>query len=226
MDDLFKRWKEKKDPEALEGLFNKFNSDIEYVKHTFKEADLPDYIIEAEAKKNFVKGLESFDPSKNASLRTHLVNYMKKTNRLVYTYQNVGKIPEERIFKVTRFKNAENNLKNKLGRVPSAQEIADELGWDIKEVSRIRRELRPGTRAEEIAKETYDFVQDSLSDYMYYSLPPNMQTLFEALTGYAGAQKLTPSQIKAKFGWTESEYQRQKRLLLKELEKRGIRELL
>jgi hypothetical protein len=226
-EELWKEWKKSRSQDKLTALIQMFEPDINYIIMTYRAADVPDFAIEAEAKKNLIKGFESYDPKFSTSLRTHVVNYMKKTRRFVVDNQNVGKIPEARSLQITKFKDVHDRLHNRFGRPASSMEMADELRWDIAEVSRMRKELRGGVIGEgaDLSKSSYNFVNDAMSTYIYNSISPKFRPLFEYTVGYAGAKELSASEIKKKLRLSDAEYRKLRSDLNKELIKYHAYEL-
>jgi len=225
--EVWKKWKRTKRSDLLQELLDYYQPRVEYQIKTFSSTAVPSYLVEAEAKKNLIKAFNSYDPLKGTELTTHVLNYMQKTNRFIYTYQNVAKIPEHRVIKISTYQKAYNDLKYKLGREPSALELAEDLGWDIKEVERMRRELQGGMSGHyDIANESYDFVEDALSYYIYYSLPPDLKPLYEYLTGYGGAPRLSVAEIKRKLHLTDYAFKKKKKELLDILKKNHAMELV
>lgn len=227
-EDIWKKWIKDRSSDKLTTLIQIFEPDVNYVINTYRAADVPDFAVEAEAKKNLIKGFETYNPSFNVSLRTHVVNYMKKTRRFVVDNQNVGKIPEARSLQITRFKDAEQRLHNRTGRPPSGMELANELRWDIAEVSRMRKELRKGVIGEgtDIGMTSYNFMKDAALTYIYNSISPKLKSLFEYSTGYAGAPQLSADAIKRKLRLNDAEYRKMRNDLQKELDKYHVKELI
>jgi len=218
-EDIWKDWNVKKDTDNLVKLIDVFEPDVKYVVSKFKEADVPGFAIEADAKKNLVKSFHTYDPTKNIKLRTHAINSMQKVNRFIYDNQNVGKIPEHRILGITKFKDAQMTFKINNGRSPSSHELADTLKWDIAEVYRMNKELNKGVIGEraDITKNSYNFVDDALSSYIYNSISPHLKLLFEYTVGYNGQPELEASEIKRKMNLTDTDYRKLRDELKKEL---------
>lgn len=226
--DLWAEWKKHPTDDNLAKLLDAFSPDIRWVTTTFAKADVPDYVVEAEAKRNLVKAFQMYDPSRGVSLRTFAVSYLKKTNRLVYEYQNPGKVPEARILNFAKFDASKEKLMKALGRDPSSMEIANDLRWDVKEVIRMENERRPTISGEvaEMGQTHYDFASDSALTYIYYSLPNHLRPIFEVTTGFGGAPILAAADIKNKLKIDDAKYRTLRNELQEFLKKNHMAELL
>lgn len=202
--DLWKQWKQDRDPMKLGNLLDSFAPAIHGVVRKFETVPLPPSTISAEAKRQAVNAFETYNPKAGAGLGTHVHNYLQKVNRFVYEHQNVGRIPEHRITQIGTFKAVKEELRQKLGREPSAQELADDLAWSLPEIERMERELRrevPETALQDI-EFTFNVTNDAqrILSYIYYELSPKEKLVFEHLTGWAGKPKLTEDEIALRVG--------------------------
>jgi DNA-directed RNA polymerase specialized sigma subunit len=102
---------------------------------------LPKAALSAEAKKWTVKAIQSYDPTKGAALATHVLNFLPKIRRLNYKYQNSVRMPENLHLEHSTFTAAQANLNEKLGREPTDEEMAKELGWGRPLVTRFKASL-------------------------------------------------------------------------------------
>lgn len=184
---LWKDWHKSKDPAKLGQLLDSVHPIIATTVKRFESVPLPQSAIIAEAKKQAINAFQSFDPSAGASLGTHVHNHLQGVNRFVYEHQNIGRIPEHRIVQIGTYQAVKSDLRNKLGREPSATELSDELSWSHAEVERMERELK--REVPESAVQDVDFSFNSTSDaqkiltYIYYELSPQEKVVFEYLTG-------------------------------------------
>jgi DNA-directed RNA polymerase specialized sigma subunit len=138
--ELWKTWKKHPSNDNLMPLMKAIEPII--VHHTNKmTGNLPRSAIRGEAVRLTVAALDKYDPSK-AQLNTHLFSSLRKLNRYVYEHQNMGTIPEPRITKIGLFNNVKSNLEEQLGRVPTTEELADELKWSPKQIKLLQKELR------------------------------------------------------------------------------------
>lgn len=138
--DAFNRWKRDGDKQALGALMKQLHpliySQVERVSGT-----LPKAALSAEAKKWTYKAIESYDPSKGASLSTHVLNYLPKIRRLNYKFQNSARLPENLQLQYSTFQNNMSQLQETLGREPTDEEMATVMGWSKPLVTRFKGSL-------------------------------------------------------------------------------------
>lgn len=138
--ELFNKWKETKDKRALSDLMKSLHpivySEVRRQSHT-----LPESALAAEAKYWTVRALETYDPSKNVAVSTHVMNYLPKIRRLNYKYQNAARLPENVHLEWDTLNKAVSHLEETLLREPTDEEIANHLGWSKPFVTRFRSSL-------------------------------------------------------------------------------------
>ena len=187
---------------------------------------LPTSVIESEVKNLMIKALPDFDPSKGIQLNTFLINRLKKISRLVYKYQNIGTIPEQRAIKIDTFKKIKTFLKDNLNREPNAAELSEELKWPIAEVERMEKELRCAvSMSNELVG--MSLVQSSrnmeILDFIYYELTGQEKLVYEYLTGYGGKPLLSGQEIAQQLSISPSTVTRLRQSIAKKVNKyRGM----
>ena len=133
-----------------------------------RSTTLPKSAVKSFAIQRYTHALQSFNPDKGTQFKTYLYKEMQRVGRYLQSYQNVGRIPEQRAALIPLFESSHASLKDTLGRDPTNIEIADEMllsAGDIADLQRqritpkivgtLRKELRadltaelPGGRAE------------------------------------------------------------------------------
>lgn len=196
---LFNKWKETKKKEDFQQLYRHFGGLInEASKKASMGSNLPRAAFKLEAAQQFYDALERFNPDKGASLQTHLYGSVEnKLKRLNYTYQNLARRPERAVggvYHITQFNNERLFLQDKLGREPSAQEIADNLGWSVKQVETMmledRRDLSLNAELEEMNVTDTFSADEELIAMHYYDMNPEQQLVFDYATGRHGKQAI------------------------------------
>ena len=135
----------------------------------------------------------AYDPEKGASLSTYAFTHLNKVQRWIGANQNVGRIPENRIYKIRLFKDAEFELGDTLGRPPETSELAKHLSWSEAEVERMTSELRSDLVAQNFELDPYTFTPsrtESTLRLFKHELSGKERVLYEHLTGY-GREKIT-----------------------------------
>lgn len=138
--DAYAHWKATGDKDSL-GLLMRQLHPVIYSQVERVSGTLPKAALSAEAKKWTFKAIESYDPSKEASLSTHVLNYLPKVRRLNYKFQNSARLPENLQLQYSNFQNSVSHLQETLGRDPSDEEIAKHIGWSKPLVTRFKGSL-------------------------------------------------------------------------------------
>ncbi len=192
------------------------------------QASLARPLLEAEGKRLAVMAFNNYDANRGAALATHVANYLKKMSRLAYANQNVARLPENKMLMFHTYNVGHAALSDQLGRAPTADELADHLGWSLKHLTTFQRQtahqeiLESGGNADDESNPVSAVEaekQDHLVDFIHHDLPPPQKAIFEHLTGYGGAPVLSNQKLMKKLKMTQGQYSYQKRLLVQHLEK-------
>ena len=138
--ELWKTWKATGSKEHLSVLLDQL-SPVIYSEVHRASGSLPTTAIAMEAKKWTVKALENYDPTKGASLSTHVMNYLPKVRRLNYKYQNAVRLPENMQLKYHEYQKELSQLQDELNRDPNEEEMSKRLGWSKSQVVKFRNSL-------------------------------------------------------------------------------------
>ena len=156
-------------------------------------SNLPASAFDIEAANQFFKTVNTYDPSKGA-LGTKVFSDMQKVHRLNSDYQNLAKITESRIYQIGPVQTARAYLESKLGREPTAAEIADETGLPLKTVTLLSKETRSDLLHDDMFEHevfTTEDVQDrQRATEVYYELTGPEQSVFDYMTGLHGKPML------------------------------------
>ena len=103
---------------------------------------LPDSALKSEIARHAINGIETYDPTKGAKLSTHVFNHVAQASRMNYMYQNVVRMSEDKQQgKFKFYKKAIDDLNSELSREPTDAEVADRLGWSVKDVLDMKSNL-------------------------------------------------------------------------------------
>lgn len=191
---MWKAWKDSgEDPELLTPLLKSFNPLIQSRANVYKGRlrMVPDSAIELEFQLRFVDALRTYDPSKG-SLGTYIYRYLDKAKRFIVENQNIGRIPENRIYKIKQYTVARDDLQEDLGRVPTDEELAKKLHWEVDEIKRMDSELRSDFLTQGFETDPYVLTPSKSEEVLRlfkYELDGDERTVYEHLTGY-GKKKL------------------------------------
>jgi DNA-directed RNA polymerase specialized sigma subunit len=102
---------------------------------------LPTSALTSEARKWAIKGIQTYDPSKGTALSTHVVNYLPKTRRMNYKFQNLVRLPENLQLRFHDYNMALTMLTEELNREPTDEELAHKLGWSKPQTVKFKNSL-------------------------------------------------------------------------------------
>lgn len=126
--ELWHQWKQTGSKRDLGSLIDQL-SPLVYHEVQRASGSLPVSALAAEAKKWTVKAVQTYDPSKGATLSTHVMNYLPKVRRMNYKFQNAVRLPENMQLKFHEYNKALTDLTEELNREPNPEELSKRLGW-------------------------------------------------------------------------------------------------
>lgn len=225
--EMWKAWKVDPTPENLEPLLDNFQGTIRKSVNKFSAAPVPPEAVAGAANLAVLRGLNTFDPNRGASLNTHLTWHLKKLRSFVGKHQNMGRIPEHRLSNITTFQSAHDELLEKSGIPPDALTLAETLGWSVAEVNRMQSELRPdliASKSLEVDRlgDLDSAHEDEVLRYIYHELTPDQRTVYEYSLGVHGKPKLKAGQIAKTMGVSPAKVSRLRSQIDLKLRERGV----
>ena len=211
------------DVKKWQALYGSFKPVImSAVQKNMYGSNIPASVHFAHAVSSFDNALKTYDPKAGAKLSSWIhTNVQEKGKRVNAKYGNIGFIPEARYFKITTFENAVSHLSDKLTREPSATELSDHLGWPIKQVESMRKELRQDLIEDETLRGERAILPDTLKsavEYAYYEITPQQQIVYEYMFGTHGKAKTDDSkEISKKSGIPEPQVRQLKSKILQKV---------
>jgi DNA-directed RNA polymerase specialized sigma subunit len=222
---MWEQWKQGgQKPQDLRPLIKSFKPLVNHQANIWagKVRDVPPAAIRAEFTNQFVSALETYDPDRGAGLGTHIRHQLKKAQRFVTTYQNPGRIPENRIYRIRELQDAEQHLDEKFGRPPTQLEVADHLKWSPKQVDVLQREVRKARPTGQFETDPSTFTpsrQKEVLRLLPYELTSDEKQVFEYLYGVGGKPQLGPGQIAQKLNMSAPKVSRLKRSIAEKYER-------
>jgi len=223
--EMWRKWKAGgMRPEDLQPLLRSFRPLIQSKVNVYKGKVkmIPDSAIEAEFQLRFVEALRSYDPSKGSALSTYVYRYLDKAKRFIVENQNIGRIPENRIYKIKQFTTARDELADELGRPPTVKDLKQRLGWPEKELDRMESELRNDLMTQGFEEDPYALVPSKSEEVLRlfkYELSGKEKDVYEHLTGYGKPQITSTAQIAKKVGIPDYQVSRIKNSIQKKLKR-------
>ena len=216
--ELWRQWKKTKSPGDLQRLLDQMKPIL--MREVGKWApSMSRSYLEMEAKRLAVEAFETYDPNQGAALSTYIASRLPKLSRVVYSTQNTARLSETRNLLFHTYFTANNDLRDRHGREPTNEELADHLGWSEKKLDKFQRQSQRKEFVESEDHPDVDEAEDHLVDYVYHDLTPIQKSIFEHSTGYQGKAKLSGAQIQKKLKVTQGQLSYQKALMVKVFEK-------
>jgi DNA-directed RNA polymerase specialized sigma subunit len=202
--DLYHDWKKTQSPTMFQKLYTSMKPLLyEAARKASFGSNVPESAHQIWAAQSFLDALKTYKPTAGAALQSHVYTAVqRKANRLNYLYQNLGHIPEPRLMQVGLYQNVYENLKATMGREPAPAEIADKVGWGIKDVVKIQKELTKdlamdlGTEEKGVFESSVD---EEVLDYIYYDLNSEEQLVYDCVFGKHGKPKMVKSSNRVDF---------------------------
>jgi len=216
--DLWRKWRKTRSPGDLQLLLTQMTPILNREINKWAPSMSRSY-LEGQAKRLAVTALEGYDPNMGAALSTYLASRLVKLSRDVYSTQNTARLSETKNLLFHTYHTATNELRERHGREPTNEELADNLGWSTKKLDQFQRQAQ---RKEFIESEEHpdaEEAEDHLVDYIYHDLTPLQKSIFEYSTGYQGKPKLSGADIMKKLNITQGILSYQKTLMVKVVEK-------
>lgn len=175
---------------------------------------IPPASIRTEFQQQALRALKTYRPDKGAKLNTWVQTNLRKGQRYITTYQNLGRIQEDRVYKIGTFNTTKDLLTDELGREPTSTELSDRLKWHPKEVATLELELRKDLRVSGFGPDGAEpsTVEPSreaeVLRLVAYELTPEEKLVYEYSFGVGGKQRLRSGAIAKKLGMSASKVSR------------------
>jgi hypothetical protein len=203
--ELWKKWHSTRSPYDLEELIRHLDPLIQ-AQVNQRAGTLSRDMLVTQAKVLAVKAIKSYDPKYGVKLSTHVINQLQKLSRVNYAHQNAARIPEHTMLQFHSYNIAKEDFKAENGRDPTVHELSDSLKWSPRKVEQFQTQFGRAELLESIDTPTGMFVaavHDPRVEYVYMSMSPRQQHIFEYATGYHGTERLSNADIMKKLKITQ-----------------------
>lgn len=139
--DMHSQWMQNRTPEMNTQILEAIQPVIDTAVQSYVGPNA-NQTARTQAKLMALRALETYDPAKG-NVRTHLLSQMQSLRRYAAQQQNIIDIPEQVGLDYQSLSEAENALRDKLGRGPTDDELADETGLSKRRIQKIRSFNQP-----------------------------------------------------------------------------------
>ena len=208
--ELWQTWKADPTEDNLEPLLKEFEPDVDFRVSEFskvKNFPVPEQALRSKGRILALKGLQTYNPDKKASVRTWVNWQLKKLRSFTVEHQNFGRIPEQRALQISHFRDVRNDLTERMGMPPDALTLSEALqeqnpryNWSVAEVQRMQTELRKD-RVESMSLEPdtmptlFESEERDILRYIYHDLNSQERLVYEYTLGINGKPKLPAKEI-------------------------------
>lgn len=186
-------------------------------------------ILRSRAKTMSLSALAGYDPTR-ARIGTHLMNQLQGLKRYSRQQQQIIRVPERMVLESNQMRDAENELRERLGRDPTGYELADHTGISTRRLAHIRRYKPPMAEGffSQMGGEEEDggympsveqaAPQDHWLELVYGDLDTTSQLILEHSLGLHGKRMLSNQALAANLGITPGAVSQRKALLQRKLD--------
>lgn len=202
-------WLRDKSPSNMSRLLDTFAPTI---NSEIMRYEGPKPLLRSRARVLAIKAIKSFNPMSGAKLQSWVVTNLQPLSRYGQKQRDVH-IPEVALRQAAEVNRVTEELRDDLGRDPTDDEIADEIGISPKRVANVRKmsvASIPSGQLDEVAGEDGDssiapavvtpsrlpFAQEAV----YMSLDGTDRAIFDSLTGSHGARTVPARVIASRLG--------------------------
>ena len=158
---------------------------------------VPLSVVLVESYKLARKAAESYDAKTGVKFSTYLTNYLKKLSRISTQYGGVVRVPENKQFKIQKINQAEQALKDELGRDPSIGELSGYTGFSTQVVANLVKTRKKEVNVNNLAY-TPVFIENDNDEcvvFVYHDLTDRDKFIFEHKTGFGSKKILSNDEI-------------------------------
>jgi DNA-directed RNA polymerase specialized sigma subunit len=222
---LWEQWKANPTEQTMHPLIKRFEPVFRQKVQQYKAPNVNTTGFKTQLKVRAVEAFQTYDPSRGASLRTHVENNLKRSMRYNAQHQNMAYIPEGQTAFIGSIDRATDALQDQLGRDPSYPEVAQfinstpELLGGKKPmtpslVQRIQSSRRKDVMASSMESDPTGFGADrnrAVLGLLRPELTMEQQQVFDHIYGVNGAPQINSTSALAKrLGKSQSQISRLK----------------
>ncbi len=211
------------------------------IAHDYEGLGLPLLDLISEGNIGLMKAVERFDPAKGGKLSTYGAWWIKQSiKRALANQSKTIRLPVHLVDKISKMRRLSLKLQEELGREPTDEELAEELGMTASRVTQLRTAaIRPASLdapigddesnnfaeivQDENAETPYQELEDKtvtkMLQEMVKTLDPREATILRYRFGLDGGTEKTLEEVGAKFGVTRERVRQIQNIALTKLRK-------
>lgn len=210
IDQLYESYRTDPTPAALNEVVRAADPLIRYSLSTVNALDNPN--LRSRAKLFTVDAIQKYDPSRGASLRTHIGNNLMQLRRAAREVSTPQRVPERLQLEAGYLQRKELEFRDQHGREPDLHELADSARMPVSRISSVRQNLKsmPSEAAlgsGELGETSPDYLTEAMQ-YAYHDADYIDRKILELRGGYGGNSPLPPNVVGAQLGLTPSQLSR------------------
>jgi DNA-directed RNA polymerase specialized sigma subunit len=175
-----------------------------------------DPVLENQAKIYAAEAVRNYDPERGAGIKTFVSSQLKQMHRFARQAREPLHLPERAVWERNALYRGEQEFIEKKGREPSLAELSDWTAIPRDRISKIRNMPHSVSESQisgslnnpvDLGEDTPEYHNEAM-EYVYQSLTPTDQKIFEYMTGYDGAEQLPPAEIEKRMNLSQSQISR------------------
>jgi RNA polymerase primary sigma factor len=146
------------------------------IARSYEGIGLPLLDLISEGNIGLMKAVERFDPAKGAKLSTYAAWWIKQSmKRALATQAKTVRLPVHMIDKISKMRRSSLRLQEELGRQPTSEELAEDLGTTVRRIGEMQMAAIPPTSLDAPIEGDdstcfAEFVEDEKADSPYETL--------------------------------------------------------
>jgi len=202
----FSEWRKMPTPESANRMLRAIQPSIDKGIQAHVGSDAGP-TIQGHAKRILLQSLQRYDPAES-KLSTFVINSLQGLRRVSREQQQIIRTPERVSLDQAHLSSAENDLRDRYGRDPTTEELADSTGLSVARIARVRQYKPPVSEGYFIERDesgsgaghspTIASSDQPWLEAVYSSLPDQDKLILEHSLGMYGHRPLSTQQIATK----------------------------
>jgi RNA polymerase primary sigma factor len=206
-DTVYTQWQQQRTPEVNTRLLSTVQPVIDTAVASYA-GNNQSPTIKSRAKLLALKAMETYDP-KRGNVRTHLLSQLQGLRRLSAQEQNIISIPEQVGLDFQNLSESENELRDRLGRDPTDDELADHTGLSTRRIKKIRAFHQPIPESATVQENDDEMndggvassvpganrAQQAWMNFVYDDLSPTDKLIMDMTLGRNGKRQTSTQEI-------------------------------